>query len=117
MRGEVVALPPEDYERWLAGERRAGAGSPARRASSRPSPARSRRREIDLARMGERVAAEHGCLRCHTLDGTRTSARPGPASTARGSRSTGGGEAIADEAYLTESMMDPRAKIHPGFDT
>ncbi len=27
----------------------------------------------------------------------------------------GGGEVVADEAYLTESMMDPNAKIHLGY--
>ena len=68
-----------------------------------------------MAREGERASAEHGCLRCHTLDG---SPHLGP--TWAGlylSRVPleGGGEVVADEAYLTESIMDPMAKLHRGY--
>ena len=45
-------------------------------ASSRCSPpttrawARERVRRRDLAATGEKLAADYGCLRCHTVDGT-----------------------------------------------
>jgi cytochrome c oxidase subunit 2 len=70
---------------------------------------------VSLARMGERVAAEHGCLRCHTVDGTP---HLGPTWLGLLGSSVpleGGGSVLADEAYITESMMDPRVKLHAGF--
>jgi cytochrome c oxidase subunit 2 len=92
MRGRVIAMPPDDYARWVA---------------EHAAP--------DLASTGERVAAEHGCLRCHTVDGTF---HLGP--TWRGLYGSrvplvGGEVVIADDAYLTESMMDPLVKIHAGY--
>jgi cytochrome c oxidase subunit 2 len=70
---------------------------------------------LSLADMGQRIAADAGCLRCHTPDGT-----PHIGPTWAGLYGAeilleGGGRAIADEAYLTSSMMDPAAQIHRGF--
>ncbi|HEX6837008.1 MAG TPA: c-type cytochrome, partial [Polyangia bacterium] len=74
-------------------------------------------RPLSLVRVGEEVAAQEGCLRCHTLDGT-----PHIGPTFAGLYGAhvpleGGGSVVADEAYLTESMMDPLAKRHAGFTT
>ena len=93
MRGQVVVLDPTDYSRWLGG-------------AIKPE---------ELSRAGVEAAAGHGCLRCHTLDGT-----PHIGPTWAGLfRSTvplkGGGSVVADEEYLTESMMEPQVKIRAGF--
>jgi len=94
MRGRVIALDAADYARW-----------------SEAQPAHG----PDLATAGEKIAAEHGCLRCHTVDGT---SHLGPTfaglygSTIPLADST---VVVADEAYLTESMMDPERKLHAGF--
>jgi cytochrome c oxidase subunit 2 len=92
MRGHVIAMSRDDFARWLAGH-------------SAPS----------LAATGERVAAERGCLRCHTVDGT-----PHLGPTWRGLYGSTvplstGDSVVADETYLTESMMDPSAKLRAGF--
>jgi cytochrome c oxidase subunit 2 len=92
MRGHVIAMTPSDYGAWL---------------SSHATP--------DLAAAGEKLAAEHGCMRCHTVDGT-----PHLGPTWRGMYGSqvplsDGTTIVADEAYLTESMMDPNAKIHLGY--
>jgi cytochrome c oxidase subunit 2 len=92
MRGRVVALPPADYAAWL---------------SAHATP--------DLAAAGEKIATEKGCMRCHTVDGTT---HLGP--TWRGLygstvRFQDGSTEVADEAYLTESMMDPFKKIVAGY--
>ena len=115
MRGEVIALAPADYARWLEGrpERRPIAPLPYRepavveRWGSRP--------QIDLVREGEQAAAEHGCLRCHTLDGTPHLGPTWVGLYRSHVRLADGHEVVADEAYLTESMMDPRAKQVAGF--
>src|SRR6185503_1636586 len=66
-------------------------------------------------RQGERVAAEAGCLRCHTLDG---SPHIGPTWAGLYGREVpleGGASVVVDAAYITESMMDPAVKVHRGF--
>lgn len=70
---------------------------------------------VTMAEMGERVAAVQGCLRCHTVDGTPhigpTFARLYMSEVPLASGET----VIADEAYLTASIMDPLAVIHRGY--
>ena len=134
MRGQVVALDPSDYARWLAagninqnigdlGEQpRAPLGQTGGvPLASSPDIEPASEEEfppaqlLNLVRVGTEAAAQQGCLRCHTLDGT-----PHIGPTWAGlyrSRVplTSGGTVVADEAYLTESMMDPLAKIHAGY--
>jgi cytochrome c oxidase subunit 2 len=121
MRAQVVALSPDDYARWVAGARRHE--EPGARVSLAGPPAGeplsveqlAPREPLSLVRIGEQVAAQQGCLRCHTLDG---SPHIGPtwAGLYRAVVPIDRGPAItADEAYLTESMMDPLAKVHAGF--
>jgi len=73
------------------------------------------RERLSLAQMGERVATEKGCMRCHTVDGTP---HIGPTWLGMfGSLVTlsDGERVVADAAYLTDSMMDPRGRIHRGY--
>ncbi|KYF68608.1 cytochrome C oxidase subunit II [Sorangium cellulosum] len=113
MRGQVIALEPADYERWLAG----GAASTPAFAQEAAAQAEQERAEAEptMPSRGQRAAARHNCLRCHTLDGT-----PHIGPTWAGLYRAvvpleGGGERIADEAYITESIMDPLAALHRGF--
>jgi cytochrome c oxidase subunit 2 len=74
----------------------------------------------DLAEMGKRVAVDQGCLRCHSVNDAvyGTEQHIGPTWVDLYQRPTkldDGTEIIADEAYLTESMMDPNAKIVAGY--
>jgi cytochrome c oxidase subunit 2 len=109
MRGEVVALTATDFARWLE---QAGGGGPPDPELTDPS---SSDREPQLAQRGQDTAAKYGCLRCHSLDG---SPHIGPTFAGLyGARIplAQGGEAVADAAYLTESMMDPQLKLHRGY--
>jgi len=97
MRGSVVVLGPDDYARWLR--------TPTRDASG----------ETDLVSDGERVARTRECLACHTVTGER---HIGPTwAGLYGSQVTmdDGRRVVADEAYLTRSMMEPSADIVAGF--
>jgi cytochrome c oxidase subunit 2 len=92
MRGAVIAMEPSEYADWAAGHH-----------------------SKDLAQAGEKLAADYGCLRCHTVDGTP---HLGPSwKDLYGSTVplAGGGSVVVDDAYLTESMMDPAAKLHAGY--
>jgi cytochrome c oxidase subunit 2 len=95
MRGQVVVLPAAEYERWLAG-RDPAAGS--------------------LAEVGRRVAAERECLRCHTVDGTPHLGPTWKDLYGRVETMRDGARVLVDEAYITESMMDPLAKVVAGYE-
>jgi len=91
MLGKVIAMPAAEYARWIDGHA-----------------------AEELAKTGEHLAARYGCLRCHTVDGT-----PHLGPTWRGlyRRQTAfadGSRATADDAYLTESMMDPAKRLVAG---
>ncbi len=92
MRGRVIAMPPADYTRWVTGHA-----------------------NVDLAKTGEELAVQYGCTRCHTVDGMP---HIGPTwKGLYGSRVllADGRAIVADDAYLTESMMDPNVKIVAGY--
>jgi cytochrome c oxidase subunit 2 len=98
MRGEVVALRPEEYDAWLRGQNPLDVGGGA-----------------SLAAVGERVAAAKGCLQCHSIDGTK---RTGPTWRdlyGRFEMLSDKSRVFVDGAYVTESMMQPNAKIVDGF--
>jgi cytochrome c oxidase subunit 2 len=64
---------------------------------------------------GERVAAEQGCLKCHSVDGSRHIGPTWVDLYLRQEKLADGRIIVADEAYLTRSMMDPAADIVAGF--
>ena len=70
------------------------------------------------AKEGERLAALLGCTACHSSDGS-TLGKVGPSwKGVYGSEAvfTDGSKAVANEAYLRESIEEPTAKILRGFD-
>src|SRR5690606_34905840 len=105
MRAQVVALAEEDYLARLEQLPRLDIGGPD---YVEPAVAGAMSAQLlSLAEMGERVAVMKGCMRCHTADGA-----PHIGPTWRGAYRSevvlvGGQTRIADEAYLTASMMDP----------
>ncbi|MBX3187865.1 MAG: cytochrome c oxidase subunit II [Labilithrix sp.] len=99
MRARLVVLHADDYARWKS---QAGGDAGVAVAS-------------DLVALGREVALKRACVACHTLDGQR---HVGP--TFRGlfgSTQTlaDGRRVIADEAYLTRSMMEPNADVVAGY--
>jgi cytochrome c oxidase subunit 2 len=103
MRAQVIALSGADYARWLDAAR-APLTLPGAKGDGQ-----------GLAERGHQIAAERGCLRCHTTDGTRFIGPTWANSFGRTRHTTDGRDVLIDEAYLTESMMDPRAVIAAGF--
>src|SRR5262249_54893643 len=70
MRGEVIVLDPADFARWIEARPELGPVAAAPYAGLATVDEIGGGAQTNLVRIGERVAAEHGCLRCHTLDGT-----------------------------------------------
>jgi cytochrome c oxidase subunit 2 len=115
MRGEVIALDGADFARWLA----RGAERTATIAPRYEEPAVATElgpsQPMSLLRLGEMVAAQQGCLRCHTLDGTPHIGPTWAGLYMADVPLKDGRHTLADEAYLTESMMDPLAQLHQGY--
>jgi cytochrome c oxidase subunit II len=103
MRAQVVALAAADYARWLDAAR-APLALPGAKGDGQ-----------GLAARGQQVAAAHGCLRCHSSDGSPFIGPTWAHAFGGQRRLTDGTLRTIDEAYLTESMMDPGAAIAAGF--
>jgi cytochrome c oxidase subunit 2 len=114
MRAEVVALSDADYDRTLHGLASLDIPPPDQHDGEVVFAAEPRA-PLSLAAMGQRVAVEAGCFRCHTVDGTPHIAPTWAGLYGASIPLADGTQVIADEAYLTSSMMDPLAQLHAGF--
>jgi cytochrome c oxidase subunit 2 len=94
MTGSVVVMKPADYENWLSGN------------ANQESPIAA----------GQRLFTETlGCASCHKEDGT---GGRGPALTSLLGSTVlleGGQTVTANEDYIRESIINPRAKLVRGF--
>jgi len=110
MLGELVVMPPEKFDEWLESARRSQAVAAAQDSVQQdPSPTTT------LAEQGRRLSAEYGCLKCHSVDGTRHIGPSWLGLYQRKELLESGATVAADEGYITESMMDPRAKVVKGY--
>ncbi len=111
MLGEVVVMEPEAYDAWIVEESRGLRNA----ANAAGEPNRMEDLVADMATQGKRLAAETGCLKCHTVDGD-THIGPTWLNMYRSThRMQDGEEVLVDEAYITESMMDPNARQLAGY--
>lgn len=107
MYGEVVALEPQQFDAWLAEQKEGN----VRERDALPAYPERVPYLADLREQGRRVAAEKGCLQCHTLDGERFTGPTWLDLWDSVVPLSDGTTVIADDAYLTQSMMEPDAKI------
>jgi cytochrome c oxidase subunit 2 len=111
MLGEVVVMPPEEFDGWVADQRK----GLARAQDSAPSRGEPVMAASNVVEEGRKVAVEQGCLKCHSVDG---SPHIGPTWLnlyLRNEKLKDGRTVVADEGYLTKSMMDPGADIVAGY--
>ncbi len=92
MIGEVTALTPDDYEKWLK-ESTSG---------------------MSLAQNGERLFASMGCNACHS--GNAAARGPNLAGV-YGSRltMTDGSQVLVNDAYLRDAILNPSQHVTAGF--
>jgi cytochrome c oxidase subunit 2 len=127
MWGSVVVLSAEDYEKWLDGqmpnaERRGEELDAAEREASlevtrEPPLIRGLRAASGrtMVEQGRDAAVRHGCFACHTITGEKHLGPTWAGLYGKEEILADGSRVLADEAYLTESMMDPKAKIVAGY--
>jgi cytochrome c oxidase subunit 2 len=92
MMGKVIVMELVDFERWLGGG--AAGASPAE--------------------LGEKLFQRFGCSTCHRPDGTGQ----GPSLVGlfgKPVKLQGGRTVTADEGYIRESVVDPRAKVTANY--
>ena len=110
MWGEVVVMPGPSSTRGWSSRR------PASRSASTPAATTAADIRGSIVEYGKRVAMARGLPAAATRStASRTSARPGWTSTSGARRWRTARRSIADEAYLTDSMIDPRGKVVKGF--
>ena len=112
MRAEIVVMPQADFDKWLAEQR---ANLRTAQHDGNKTRLEDRPTEATMAQMGEKIAASAGCFKCHSVDG---SPHIGPTwldMYMRKETMQDGSTIVADEAYITESMMYPKAKQVKGF--
>jgi len=92
MMGSIIVQEQSEYERWLAG----GAAGES------------------MEQAGEKVFQSSGCSTCHTPDGTGL----GPSLLGvygQPVKLVGGETVTADDAYIRESILAPKAKVVLGY--
>jgi len=112
MRAEVVAMPQAEFDTWMAQQRNSPIPSQQDSYQSKNEPQRG---QANMVVQGERLAGEKGCLKCHSVDG---SAHIGPTWLGlyhRAERLSTGETQLVDEPYITDSMMNPTAKLVAGY--
>lgn len=112
MFGEVIVMPGPEYDAWMAEQKR---GLVARTDSGDTATVDGTPTRGSLVEQGRLLALRHGCVKCHSLDGSPHIGPTWMDLYKRKERLEDGSSIVADEPYLTESMMDPRAKIVAGF--
>jgi cytochrome c oxidase subunit II len=108
MRGEVVALSPSDYARWSQTQADARATSDC---GGGPGTCGGE----DLVSRGRAVAERRQCVACHTLDGQKHVGPTWSRLYGADRELEDGRHVVADEAYLTRSMMEPSKEVVTGY--
>ncbi len=107
--GEAEVMPGPEYDQWMIEQKRGLSAQVDSGGDDGPSFHGS------IVEYGKKIAMAQGCVKCHSLDGEP---HIGPTwLDLYGKRETldNGETVVADEAYLTDSMIDPRGKIVKGF--
>jgi cytochrome c oxidase subunit 2 len=111
MLAEVVVMPAPEFDAWMAVQRKGITVA----QDSNPLATEQVAAGSNLIQEGERVAADQGCLKCHSVDGSRHIGPTWINLYGRVEKLQTGKTVIADEAYLTRSMMDPAADLVAGY--
>ncbi len=114
MIGNIVVMEAREYDAWMDDAKR---NTYASRIDMNPGMSEE---QVTMVTQGARLALEKGCARCHSIDDSNGSLPPtlGPSWVGlyRSERTLANGtKVIADEAYLTRSMMDPMVELVQGF--
>jgi cytochrome c oxidase subunit 2 len=109
MWGEVVVMPPAEFDDWMVQQKSGLADRVDSGGDDGPSF------HGTIVEYGKKVAMAQGCLKCHSLTGEPHIGPTWLDLYRRRETLETGETVVADEGYLTDSMIDPRAKIVKGY--
>lgn len=109
MLGKIKVVEPTEFDSWKALQLASLQKELDQDAAGGPVD------ESALIAKGKEIYGAKGCLACHSVNGN-----PGAGPTWKGLYGhqvtlTTGAKVLADDAYLTESMLKPAAKVVKGF--
>jgi cytochrome c oxidase subunit II len=105
MRGFLRVEPPEAFEQWLGAQ-----PTFAQTLATAAKPGRG-----DLLEKGRMLAQNHGCLACHSLDGSASLGPGWQGLYGKTETLADGSSVVVDEVYLKESILDPKARMVQGY--
>ena len=111
MRAEVIVMKPDEYEDWLQNLKK----GLARKQDGTPTPLEYVPTASSLVEQGRLLSISAGCVKCHSVDGTRHIGPTWLDMFGRHEVMQDGKTLVIDEGYMTESIMDPLAKIVAGY--
>jgi cytochrome c oxidase subunit II len=97
MKFQVEVHTQADFDAWVQQQRDRAAGGG------------------ELAQRGAQIAQENGCTGCHSIDGTAAIGPTWQGLYGHEVTLADGSTVTADDAYITESIHDPSAKVAEGF--
>ena len=103
MRSTVVVDTPTDYRKWLAKQTTFAASQGLEVAGGDP------------VERGRTLAQQHGCIACHSLDGSRGVGPTWKNMYGRSEALADGTMVVAEDEYLAESIVNPSAKLLAGY--
>ena len=109
MWGEIVVMPPAEFDKWREQQKVGLADRVDSGGDDGPGF------HGTIVEYGKKVAMAQGCLKCHSLTGEPHIGPTWLDLYHRRETLETGETIVADEGYLTDSMIDPRAKIVKGF--
>jgi cytochrome c oxidase subunit 2 len=116
MRASVVVLSQDDYEAWLAGGQPNALANVATRSTMQGLNVKvDNEPTLSMAEQGRRAASKFGCFACHTVDGQPHIGPTWYGLYGQVVELANGTQRVADEEYLTRSMMDPMVDVVRGY--
>ncbi|MEO5968480.1 MAG: cytochrome c oxidase subunit II [Bdellovibrionia bacterium] len=111
MGGSIFAMSPSDYLKWLQTEINLSSFE----SSAGDQIIGPQVQRLTMASRGGRLFTKLGCISCHGFNpGVRAPSLYGIFGKPQGLST--GATAIADENYIRESILNPKAKIVQGYD-
>lgn len=114
MWASVVVLSGRDYNDWMSGQM-PEAVEHAGTVADLGGGAIGEQGLTSMEEQGRTAASRYGCLSCHTIDGQRHIGPSWRGLYGKTEQLEHGRTVVADEDYLTRSMMEPLADVVQGY--
>jgi cytochrome c oxidase subunit 2 len=112
MRAEVVVMEPAEFDEWMRQQKDV---LRQRQKDGTKTLAEDRPVNATMIEIGRKLSESAGCLKCHSVDGTPHIGPTWLDMYRRVETLQDGKTQVADEEYITESMMEPRLKQVKGY--